>query len=203
MEITRTPRQEEKGKRSPALVGLLLVQILLGYEWLSSGLTKVVHGDFPAGLADELGDRLGDAPGWYGGFLEGTVIPHAQAFGYAIEVGEILTGLALVATALVWLWAGTSLCGCIGRAVLGALAAAALAGVVMNVNFQLANGGSAPLPIAADSFDEAVDLDSLMAALELVLVAVSIHALRALRPASVGSVHQRSEWWRRCLPEGR
>jgi len=39
------------------LVGLLLIQLFLGYEWLMSGLTKIVRGGFASGLADELAEK--------------------------------------------------------------------------------------------------------------------------------------------------
>jgi len=39
------------------LLGLLAIQVLIGYEWLMSGLTKVVRGGFPSGLADELTEK--------------------------------------------------------------------------------------------------------------------------------------------------
>lgn len=32
------------------LLGLLAVEAILGYEWLMSGLTKLVRGGFPGGL---------------------------------------------------------------------------------------------------------------------------------------------------------
>jgi len=81
------------------LVGLLLIQLFLGYEWLMSGLTKI----------------------------------------------------------------------------------AALGGVFMNVNFHLANASAHPWLVPGDGFDEGVDLDSLMPALQLVLIGVSVGLLRAVR----------------------
>jgi uncharacterized membrane protein YphA (DoxX/SURF4 family) len=36
------------------LVGFLVVVLLVGYEWFMSGLTKIVRGGFPGGLAGEL-----------------------------------------------------------------------------------------------------------------------------------------------------
>jgi len=50
-------------RSSAAVVALLLVQVCIGYEWLVSGLTKLVHGDFPGGLAAELKDISSAAPG--------------------------------------------------------------------------------------------------------------------------------------------
>ncbi len=191
MERKQTAEASRSANGRIALVALLVIQILLGYEWLSSGLTKLVQGDFPGGLGHELLEKSEASSGWYRSFLDGTVIPHAHAFGYLIEVGELVTGLALIVAALVWLAAWERLGGDGRRAAPAATAAAAVAGVVMNVNFHLANGSPLPWPIAADSFDEAVDLDSLMAALELVLVGVSLAALVSLRRAD-GRPHQRT-----------
>lgn len=51
--------------KNPGIVALLLVQVVLGYEWLVSGLTKLERGGFPQGLADELRDMSQGSPGWY------------------------------------------------------------------------------------------------------------------------------------------
>jgi uncharacterized membrane protein YphA (DoxX/SURF4 family) len=181
MQGNRSPNETRTADGRRALVTLLVVQGLLGYEWLASGLTKLVHGDFPGGLAGELNERSKDASGWYRGFLDSAVIPHAQAFGYAIEIAELAAGVALIAAAIALLSRGAQ------RAALVAMTVAALAGAVMNVSFHLANGSSLPSPIAADSFDEAIDLDTLMAALELLLVAVGINGLVESRRARMQS----------------
>ena len=177
MQEDRSPNGTRTQDGHRALVALLVVQALLGYEWLASGLTKLVHGDFPGGLAGELTERSKDASGWYRSFLDSTVMPHAQAFGYAIEIAELAAGAALVAAAIALLSRRAQ------RGALVAMTLAALGGAVMNVSFHLANGSSLPWPIAADSFDEAIDLDTLMAALELVLVAVGLSGLAESRRA--------------------
>ncbi len=52
------PKEATSGAASRfPFVGLLLVQLLVGYEWLMSGLTKVVRGGFPGGLAAELREK--------------------------------------------------------------------------------------------------------------------------------------------------
>jgi uncharacterized membrane protein YphA (DoxX/SURF4 family) len=76
------------------------VQVVLGYEWFVSGLTKLVRGGFPQGLADELREMSHGAPGWYKDFLASVVLPRAQAFGYAIEVAGLAAGAILIATAV-------------------------------------------------------------------------------------------------------
>ncbi len=68
-----TPKPTEVASRATdglgdlPLISILVVQLFVGYEWFDSGLTKVVDGGFPAGLAADLHDRVKSAAGWYGG----------------------------------------------------------------------------------------------------------------------------------------
>ena len=163
------------------LVGLLLIQLFLGYEWLMSGLTKIVRGGFASGLADELAEKSEGVGGWYRSFLDEVVIPNAEVFGWLIVGGELLVAVGLAAAGLLWLLRWERL-GVSGRtAVLAVTALAALGGVFMNVNFHLANASAHPWLVPGDGFDEGVDLDSLMPALQLVLIGVSVGLLRAVR----------------------
>jgi hypothetical protein len=54
-----------------ALVTLLAVQIIIGYEWLASGMTKVARGNFVSGPAANLKGNLDAAPQFYKSFLTG------------------------------------------------------------------------------------------------------------------------------------
>jgi hypothetical protein len=175
------------------LVGLLLVQLLVGYEWFMSGLTKIVRGGFPGGLAKELTEKSEGAPGWYKSFLDGSVIPNASAFGYLIEIGELLVGVALITAALVWLtrWERLSDGGRV--VVLATTALASFGGIFMAINFHLANGAPHPWLIPTSGFDEGVDLDSLLPAIQLVLIAVSVGLWRSLRNGAAASA---SPGWR-------
>ena len=163
------------------LIGLLFVQVAIGYEWLISGLTKVIDGGFPQGLAGELRDSSTAAPTFYKSFLDDVVIPHGQVFGYLVEIGELVGGIALIAAALVWLTRWDHLPLGWQQTVLAVTAIASVVGIFMNINFHLANGGTHPWLIPPSGFDEGVDLDSLMPAIQVVLVAVSITGLRILR----------------------
>ena len=168
------------------LLGLLAIQLLIGYEWLMSGFTKVVRGGFPSGLADELTEKSEGAASWYVSFLDSVVIPNGSTFGVLIILGEIAVGAALIIAAGLWAFRWEGLGSGSRTAVLAATAAAALGGIFMNLNFHLANGSAHPWLIPGDGFDEGVDLDSLMPAIQLVLVAVSVAtwlAVRRERPA--------------------
>jgi hypothetical protein len=161
---------------STLAVGYLVIQAVIGYEWFASGLTKLVHADFPAGLAADLHDREKDAASWYRHFLNSSVIPHASTFGYLIEIVELAAGVVLIATAVIFLWR-RSLDAATTRVMAGATALAALAGLVLAVNFVLANGVGFG-PIGPDSFDEGVGLDALLVGLQLVVLAVSVAVMK-------------------------
>ena len=163
------------------LIGFLLIQLIVGYEWTISGLTKIVRGGFPAGLAGELHDKSEGAASWYKSFLDSVVIPNGQGWGYAIEITELLVGLALIAAALIWLFGWERIGASEHRTVLLAIVLASLAGVFMAVNFHLANGAPHPWLIPKDGFDEGVDLDSLLPLIQLVIAGASFGLWRAER----------------------
>ena len=165
------------------LIGLLVIQAAIGYEWAMSGLTKIVRGDFPSGLGAELRDKSQGAPSWYRSFLDGSVIPHASSWGYAIEISELAIGVALIVAAAIWLFRWESLGATRQQTLLLAVAAAALAGIVMNVSFHLANGAPHPWLIPRSGFDEGVDLDSLMPFIQLVIAAGALRMWTLARRA--------------------
>jgi len=154
-------------RSSAAVVALLLVQVCIGYEWLVSGLTKLVRGDFPGGLASELKDMSSAAPGWYRGFLDNVVVPHAVAFGYAIEIAELVVGVVLLVAVF-------RLPSRLARHMPAATALALVAGLFLAANFALANGSSFGLRLAGDSFDEGIDLDALLVGLQLALLVFAL-----------------------------
>jgi hypothetical protein len=127
---------------------------------------------------------------WYRSFVDSSIIPHAVVFGYLIEIGELLIGIALIAAAIVWLFRWQQLPD-VGRlALLAITVLASLAGIFMAINFHLANGGTHPWLIPKDGFDESVDLDSLLPLIQLVLIALSVgmfRALRRTRPSATGA----------------
>jgi hypothetical protein len=161
--------------RNAGTTTLLLIQIVIGYEWLVSAVTKLDRGDFPAGLAGQLGDMSRDSPGWYRGLLASVVLPHAAAFGYAIEITELLAGLVLVGVAVLLLVRPELE---LPRPAIVAVCFASAAALSMVVNFELANGAGFGLSLGKDTFDEGVDLDTLMTGLQLALLVFWGAALR-------------------------
>jgi len=172
-----------EGSARPLLVGLLAVQIFLGYEWFMSGLAKVLAGDFATGLAGTLTDQSKDLSGPYKAFLDDVVIPNSRPFGYLVVAGELALGVVLIGAALIWI-ARWSQLGSAGRQlVLGLIVLSGVVAIFMNVNFHLAGGAGHPWLIAADPNGEGVDLDSLMPVIQVILSGVALTFWRRVRSA--------------------
>jgi hypothetical protein len=165
----------------PALVTLLVVQILVGYEWLASGITKVASGNFASGLAADLKDESQGAAHWYRTFLHDSIIPNAHTFGVLIEIGEIAVGAAFIATAIVWLTRWSRLSDRWRASILAAIVLAALGATFMAINFHLASGANHPWLIPSSGFDETLDVDSVLSLIQLTLLAFSGYLLVKLR----------------------
>jgi uncharacterized membrane protein YphA (DoxX/SURF4 family) len=194
------PQAQSTGVSRIPLIGLLLIQLFVGYEWFDSGVTKIVRGGFPGGLAANLHDRVKSAPGWYRSFVDGSIIPNSVGFGYLIEIGELLAGLALIVAALVWLLRWERLPDRGRLTVLATTTVAAAAGTLMAVNFHIANSGTHPWVIPKSGFDESVDLDSLLPVIQLVLIGVSVAAWRSLRATQSLTSQVRTGLGSRHLP---
>jgi hypothetical protein len=82
-----------------ALAGL---QLVIGYQWLVSGVDKILLGNFPAQMGQLLTGQIGSGklPAYFAALLQALVVPNASAFGYAIMLGETCAGLGLLAAGL-------------------------------------------------------------------------------------------------------
>ncbi len=169
------------GKPGLAMAGFLVMEMIIGYEWFISGLVKLVRGGFPAGLADELLKKSPEMPAWYGSFITSAVIPRGVPFGYAIEIAELLAGVALIGGPLLWFFAWDRVSDRARSLVLIAAAVAAIGGAFLAINLHLSNAGSHPWLFPSDANDEGIDLDSVLPAMQIVIATVSIVLLRRLR----------------------
>jgi thiosulfate dehydrogenase [quinone] large subunit len=88
--------------RTRTNVALAGLQLVIGYQWLVSGVDKILLGSFPAQMGHLLAGQIGSGklPGYFAASLRTLVVPNAPAFGYAIMLGETLAGLGLIAAGL-------------------------------------------------------------------------------------------------------
>lgn len=103
--------------------GMVWVRILVGALWLNGGIEKLLNPSFPRQFADSLaaGGFVSQAPPFFRGFMQGTVVPNAELFAQLIRAGELTIGVALLVGFL------TNL--------------AAVGSVVLSINILLSAGG--------------------------------------------------------------
>jgi thiosulfate dehydrogenase [quinone] large subunit len=161
---------------SPAVWGVAVVEAAIGYEWLLSGLNKVLSADFSSGLAANLRNSLqGNPNGWYVSLANSAIIPHAQLFAFLAEAGEVMVGIAMFAGAALWVsgrlrasaWAPR-----LNLAMIGALAG----GVLMSVNYAVMGGDTLPGINAGNAFIEGLSIDSLLSIIGIGLIIAHLAA---------------------------
>lgn len=99
------------------------VRILTGAVWLNGGLEKLLNPDFPQQFKTSLeaGGFVSQAPPFFRGFMQSTVVPNAELFAQVTRLVELSLGIALILGLL------TNL--------------AALGSIAMSVNILLSQGG--------------------------------------------------------------
>lgn len=166
--------------RNIALAGL---ELLIGYEWLVSGVDKLLYSGFPGTLSNLLASALsgGRLPGFFAALLRVLVMSSAVVFGYLIEWGETLAGLGLIAAGLVELLRPTakqrltgawSAAFAHGARLLDALAPVAAAGAgLLGLSFFLLDGLPSPWFMPSIAYGGALDTGLFLAAASVVLLA--------------------------------
>lgn len=78
--------------------GMVWVRILVGALWLNGGIEKLLNPSFPRQFADSLaaGGFVSQAPPFFRGFMQSTVVPNAELFAQLIRAGELTVGIALI-----------------------------------------------------------------------------------------------------------
>lgn len=167
--------------------GLALVEAVIGYTWLLSGLNKILDPGFGSRLAQHVAAATRGNPNtWWVALTQRFVLPHTALFAGLVEVGEVLVALGFFAGAALWAsgqfplrrWARLLNLGVLG--VLGALAGGAL----MTANYYVMSGATLPWLDPANAFNEGLSIDGLLTLVAAGLVVIHLLPLQArLRPA--------------------
>lgn len=152
---------------------LAAVQALIAWEWLASGINKLVSGTFPQTLGDALNDGIkGNPNGWYVSLLQSFVLPHSVAFGYFIEWIELIMGLLFVAGIVLLLrkqiMVGEPRHG-LEIGFYTAIIVAALICAFLCVNFHFWAGHGFMPGLHGSPTDEGIDLDAIIPPLSLII----------------------------------
>lgn len=166
------------------------VEGVIAWEWLVSGANKLLSGAFPQGLADALKEGAQNNPnGWYVAFLQDVIIPHSVAFGYAIEIGEFLIGVALLLGAILLLGpvrhkGDPQYHVALAEMRIAAVAALGCAFLCVNFHFFMGDGFFPGLDTSR-IFDEGISLDTLMPPLSLLILFVNVQVVCEMRGKSL------------------
>ena len=78
--------------------GMVWVRVLVGAVWLNGGIEKLLNPSFPQDFATSLeaGGFVSQAPPFFRGFMQGTVVPNAELFAQVVRAGELTLGIALL-----------------------------------------------------------------------------------------------------------
>ena len=78
--------------------GMVWMRILVGALWLNGGIEKLLNPSFPRQFADSLaaGGFVSQAPPFFRGFMQSTVVPNAELFAQLVRAGELTVGIALI-----------------------------------------------------------------------------------------------------------
>ncbi len=164
---------------------LAAIQAIIGWEWLVSGMNKVLSGTFPQSLLNTLNTGIQNNPNsWYVSFLQKVVVPQSVSLGYMIEWTEVMVGLALLAGALILLgkprMRGEPQHG-LAVAFSVAIILLAAVGAFFTVNFHFWMGHGIIPGIGAAPTDEGIDLDALIPPFALVIIIANLALIKALR----------------------
>lgn len=118
------------------LITLLLIQLLIAYEWLTASWSKIANADFIVDMNKTLAFFAGKNPfAWYKEFLLGPATQNSAMFARLVEYGELAVGLALAISALALLiWQKHNRLGSI-MAIIGLIV-----GMFLSANFYFAAG---------------------------------------------------------------
>ena len=160
-------------------VAVCLMQIALAYEWLVSGINKVASPYFATGLKLVLQQHVynDERHTPYSAFLQRFIIPNAEGYAHLITWTEVLVGVVLLGSAILWLARPsariTAYAACTACVYL-------VAAIVMNLNYYLVDDEAAAWINPLHAFNEGVQLDAMLLLFSLVLLGANVAALRAL-----------------------
>lgn len=149
-----------QSKRSSHWI-IMFFTLFIGYEWLTSGLSKLFSHSFVSGFHHEITSSLKDSYGFYDPILKNIVLPNATFFGYFIEYSEIFIGIVFFILFL-------SSFGRVATWLLKLGMVASILAAFLSINIFLYSGDSYFVN-PGNPFSEAVSLDLLLAVMELSL----------------------------------
>lgn len=137
------------------------ILVILAYEWLVSGLDKLLSGTFVSDMHQQMMQSLSDMQyQFYAQFLQKYCMAHCAAIATAVEVGEIAVGLIFAVLAYVVFTER------LNPKLLNLGVFAGIISAFMTLNFYFYQGG-AFFVNTSDPFDEGIPIDLIMVLIQI------------------------------------
>lgn len=151
---------------------VMFFTLIIGYEFLMSGLSKL-FGGFVPGFHHELGTSINAAFGFYHPVLQSIVLPNSTLFGTIIMCSELFAGVSFILIPLLGFRSFPS-----GLSKWGMVASILAVFLSTNVFFF---SGDPFFVNPSDPYQEAVSIDLLLALMELTLFSYFYQANRTIK----------------------
>jgi hypothetical protein len=154
-------------------IGIATISAVQAWEWLFSGLAKLLNGAFVQGFVA----FVSRTPGPYGRFMKTLATSFPAVLPRLVEATELGLGLTLIAAAVVVLVGR----GRLRRLAILAAGAASLVGFLTSANIAILSGSRPPWTISMAPFGTGVPVEALLAAISLAGVATAYSAWQVAR----------------------
>jgi uncharacterized membrane protein YphA (DoxX/SURF4 family) len=182
-----TRRTELLGSGAPRLpLWLCVTQAILAYEWLVSGLDKLLDRGFSGQLSALLSQGTqGTAGSLYGAVIAHLVLPNHTLFALLTPWTETSIGGILLLGAILWVVCPRAR---LTDLVAGATCLALLGAATLDLNYYLLGGGGLPWIDPANATQPGINVDVMLLLIALTLCAANAQYLfRRRRMRHVGA----------------
>ena len=166
---------------------LCMVQAILAYEWLVSGLDKLLDRGFSGQLLALLSQGTqGTTGSLYGGVIARLVLPNHTLIALLTPWTETSIGSIMVLGAVLWM---VYPCAHITDLGAGAACLALLAAATLDLNYYLLGGGGLPWIDPANATQPGVNADVVLLLIALALCTANAQVVlqrRRMRPVGAG-----------------
>lgn len=186
---TRTGHVSVPPDQIPRLpLWLCVVQVILAYEWLVSGINKLLDAGFSGQLMALLSQSTHSNPtGVYSTVMTRLVLPNHTLVAWVTPWTETSVGAVLALGAILWVARPRARSTVL---VAGASCLALLTAATLDLNYNLINGGGLPWINPANATTNGISIDVMLLSIALALCAANAQVCGRWRHARQGEPHE-------------
>ncbi len=163
-------------RRTRLPIYLAVVQIVLAYEWLVSGIDKLVVAHFTVHEQTALHQSIrGNPYPWYAWVIQHILLPYRSLLVALVPFAEAIIGILLLLGAILWVLTPRHR---ITEYAAWTASVALVAAAFLELNYFFQGGTPLPWIDPRNAYTPGVDIDIVLPLISLVLAAANVDALR-------------------------